>query len=345
MQESKRNATDPVLKTTNLINYQVFELKRVKTKEEGGKGLHGGGLAVGALHDLNPVLIRNGSDDIECVTIEVTTDTARIRCVTGYGPQESDCTSRKEKFWSFLDMEVHSAKEDDVGLVIEIDSNAWAGDSIIPKDPNRQNNNGKRLEMFLKRNKNITLVNSLPLCEGLVTRKRQTQCLNEKSVLDLFLVCEKILPFVTGMHVDEKGEYQLSNFYGKHHKGTVTESDHAMIQLHMNLKFIAQKPQRTETFNFKNAESRYFFKDITTDTSEFSNCFLSNETFQTQVKTWEHTLKDHVVQAFQKIRSRKRKFVETDIGELLEKRKRLKLDNVQNPETIDNIESLIADKT
>ena len=146
MQESKRNATDPVLRTTNLINDQVFEMKRVKSKEEGGKGIHGGGLAVGALHHLNPVLIRNGNDDIECVTIEITTETARIRCVTGYGPQESDCTSRKEKFWNFLDAEVHSAMEDDVGLVIEIDSNAWAGDRLIPNDPNKKNYNCKLLE-------------------------------------------------------------------------------------------------------------------------------------------------------------------------------------------------------
>ena len=57
------------------------------------KGVHGGGLAVGALHDKNPVLIRYGNDDIECVTIEVTTEAARIPGVTGYGPQESDCTS------------------------------------------------------------------------------------------------------------------------------------------------------------------------------------------------------------------------------------------------------------
>ena len=51
--------------------------------------------------------------------------------------------------------------------------------------------------------------------------------------------------------MDEKGEYQLSNFHGKHHKGRVTESDHAMVQLHMNLQFVVQKPQRTEAFNFK----------------------------------------------------------------------------------------------
>ena len=142
-------------------------------------------------------------------------------------------------------------------------------------------------------------MNSLPLCEGLVTRKRQTQCLNEKSVLDLFLVCEKILPFVTGMHVDEKGEYQLSNFYGKRHKGRVTESDHSIVQLDVNLQFAVQKPQRTEAFNFKNAESRHFFQDITSDAIEFSNCFESNESFKTQIKSWEHTLKHNEVQAFQ----------------------------------------------
>ena len=158
------------------------------------------------------MLITQGNDEVECISIEVSTQTARVRCVTGYGPQESDCIGRKEKFWNFLDQEVHSAKEENIGIVIEIDSNAWAGDEIIPNDPNKQNNNGKLLESFLKRNKNITLVNALPLCEGLVTRKRITQCLNEKSVLDIFLVCENILPFVTGMHVDERGEHQLTNF-------------------------------------------------------------------------------------------------------------------------------------
>ena len=152
MQETKRKSVDSKIKADNLINYQVFEMKRVKSKEEGGKGACGGGLAVGALHDLNPVLIRQGSDDAECITIEVTTSETRIWCVTGYGPQESDCTSRKEKFWKYLDQEVHNAKSEGVGLVIEIDSNAWAGKGVIPNDINRQNNNGKLLEMFLNRN-------------------------------------------------------------------------------------------------------------------------------------------------------------------------------------------------
>ena len=37
MQETKQKTTDPQIKTNNLINYQIFELKREKTKEEGGK--------------------------------------------------------------------------------------------------------------------------------------------------------------------------------------------------------------------------------------------------------------------------------------------------------------------
>ena len=213
----------------------MFELRREKSVQEGGKGLDGGGLAVGALHRLNPVLLRQGSDEVECITVEVTTGVTRLRCVVGYGPQLSDSPARKEMFWDYLDVEVNSAKDEGVGLIIEIDSNAWAGNSIIPRDPNIQNSNGKLLEKFLERNKNITLVNSLPLCEGLITRKRITNCLNEQSVLDLFIVCEKVLPHVVKMHVDEKGEHQLTHFYGIKRTGKVTESDHAKVEIELNI--------------------------------------------------------------------------------------------------------------
>ena len=237
------------------------------------------------------MLIRNWNDEVEYITIEISTNTARVRCVTGYGPQEADCISRKEKFWNYLDQEVHSAREENIGLVIAINSNAWAGDAIIPNDPNNQNYNEKLLEGFLKRNKNMTLVNALPICEGLVTRKRITKCLNEKSALDIFLVCDNILPFVTGMHVDERSEHQVTNFYGKKCRGRVTETDHAMVQLHVSLKFEIQKPQRIEAYNYKSDEYRKYFKDITTDAIKFSQYFNSDEGFQTQIKKWEHTLK------------------------------------------------------
>ena len=57
-------------------------------------------------------------------------------------------TKRKDRCWSYLD------REEGTGLIIEIDSNAWAGLKIIPKDPNIKNKkNGKLLRKFLEQNK------------------------------------------------------------------------------------------------------------------------------------------------------------------------------------------------
>ena len=47
LKETKRKILDPSIKSSNLIKYQVFELKREKEKNEGGKGLAGGGLMIG----------------------------------------------------------------------------------------------------------------------------------------------------------------------------------------------------------------------------------------------------------------------------------------------------------
>ena len=84
----------------------MFELRRKKTTEEGGKGLSGGGLVFAALHDLRPVLVRQGDHEVECLTIEVTAGIAKIRCINGYRPQLSDSRERREKFWNYLDREV-----------------------------------------------------------------------------------------------------------------------------------------------------------------------------------------------------------------------------------------------
>ena len=270
--------------------------------------------------------------------------------MNGYGPQVGDTKERKDKFWGYLEKEINEAKQDQVGLVIEIDANAWAGREIIPNDPNIQNSNGKLLEMFLKRNKDIHLVNSLNLCEGVITRKRITDTKNEKSAIDLFLVCSRMLPYVIGMNVDEKGEYQLTNFYGIHNKGKVTESDHCKVELKLNLPFPQAKPSRTEVYNFKSDECQKRFRELTTNTSKFTMCFQGEDNFVDQIKRWERNLKRCIVQSFSKIRSRKRKFTESNVGKLLEERKRIKLEILSNPSeqkkrNKSDIEDMIAKAT
>ena len=158
-------------------------MNREKEKKNGGKGLAGGGLAIGALHEINPVFMRQGDDDTECLSIEIVVGNRQIRCVAGYGPQLGDSIERKESFWRFLDEETKSAQESDVGIIIQMDSNAWAGPDIIPSDPNKQNANGKLMEKFLKENPALIVVNSLKCCERSITRQR-TSILGEKKTLN-----------------------------------------------------------------------------------------------------------------------------------------------------------------
>ena len=68
------------------------------------------------------------------------------------------------------------------------------------------------MDDFLERMPQLTLINSLPLCEGIVTRMRKTTKGVEKSCIDVFVACSKILPFIRKMRIDEKRENTLTNF-------------------------------------------------------------------------------------------------------------------------------------
>ena len=53
--------TQGKIKTTNCQNFQIFELLR--------KGKCGGGIAIGAVDDLNPVWISEGDNEMEVLVI------------------------------------------------------------------------------------------------------------------------------------------------------------------------------------------------------------------------------------------------------------------------------------
>ena len=97
----------------------------------------------------------------------------KIRCCVAYGFQESEKVENKENFWKYLDEEVYFAAIANAGFVLQFDGNLWAGSGIIPGDPRSQNYNGKIFQEYLERNKNLTVVNSLPICEGVITRERK----------------------------------------------------------------------------------------------------------------------------------------------------------------------------
>ena len=201
-----------------LENYVIFELVR--------KSRDGGGLALGCVKDLQPVFVREGDDNVEALSVEISVRNMRIRCCVAYGCQETELVEKKDAFWSYLDEDVIEADNSEAGFILHFDGNLWAGKEIIPGDPRPQNKNGKLFQEFLERHPHLSVVNSLPVCDGLITRRRKCKENIEESILDFFVVCHRVLPFVKKMVIDENKKYILTNYQQAKSKGKATDSDH-----------------------------------------------------------------------------------------------------------------------
>ena len=177
-----------------LDNFIIYELVR--------QNRDGGGLALGVAKELNPAWVREGDDTVEALSVEISVKSMKIRCCASYGCQENELIERKEKFWNYLDEEVFFAEQSGAGFVLHFDGNLWAGKELVPGDPRQQNRNGKMFEEFLDRHPHLSIVNALPECEGLITRRRLRDGQWEESVLDFFVVCSKVFPYVTRMVID-----------------------------------------------------------------------------------------------------------------------------------------------
>ena len=319
-------------------NYKIFELLRpLKVKN---KTQVGGGLALGCINTLKPVWVREGGEDVESLSINIHIQNMKIRCCVAYGPQEYDNIIKKESFWNYMNQEVHFAKLDGAGFILQFDGNLWAGKKIIPNDPNRQNRNGKFFEQFLKQN-NLSVVNSLNLCEGLITRCRKLKNGQvQQSVLDFFVVCNKILPFVTGMVIDEKGKFQLTNYIPVNRNMKAVDSDHSTLYLDMNIKIKTIIPSRTHIFNFKDYESQQMFKTLTTKTSVFTECLTRNSDILSNFFYWKRSLFEAIKKSFKVSRVRKMRALRPKVAEKIAKRYKIK----QNGKSTHDVEKEIVEE-
>ena len=152
--------------------------------------------------------------------VEIAVADLRIRCICGYAPQESDPSEKKEKFWAKLSNEVMEANLSDACTIIQMDGNLWGGPELIKNDPNKANDNGRLFKTFLENHPHITVVNNLDICQGSITRTRKTVNSLEISILDFFIVCEKLNQILLKMIVDEEKLYALSNYFKQEEKLT-----------------------------------------------------------------------------------------------------------------------------
>ena len=318
-----------------LDGYIIFELVR--------ESIVGGGLALGCVQELHPVLVRKGNDDVEALSVEISVRNMSIRCCVAYGCQESALIDKKEAFWNFIDEEATAAWNSGSGFILQFDGHLWAGNELIPGDPKKQNRNGKLFQEFLTMQPHLSVVNGLSLCEGVITRTRNKDGKKEESVLDFFVVCSRMLPYVTKMVIDENKKYILTNY--KRYRDKAVDSDHFTQYMDVDLQLRTEKPIRREIFNYKDKSSQETFKDITSNTTEFSECFNDNQPLLKQVDKWRNVLKSHCQQAFKKIRISNKKHMKPltpELSALIDERNEL-IKNGENENKVKDIENSIAD--
>ena len=280
------------IKFENSKKYQIYE--KLRTTKAGG------GLAIGVLNDLKPVWIGEGEENIEALSVQISVNEMNLRIVNAYGPQEYDEKFKKDQFWSHLDNEVYQSQIVGSAIMIFFDANAWLGKEFIKEDPHSQNQNGKLLKEFLMRNPDLIILNSESLCEGLITRSRVANGKTENSIIDFVIVCDKVLPFVDRLLIDEKKIYALSNYS---RKGKIVHSDHNSLVTKVNLKFDHQKPIRKTIFNYREENGMYLFKKKTSHSKQFLNIFNNKKlSFKNKTRKWIKALKGTIYSCFKKVR-------------------------------------------
>ena len=188
-----------------------------------------------------------------------------------------------------------------------MDGNAWLGHKIISTDKHPQNSNGKLFESFLIKYPNMTLLNGSSVCEGNITRVRKVNTNKwEESILDFMIVCDKILPFVTKLVIDEKKVYSFMRYANRSKRNQPLLSDHNSLILKLDLEIRKPPPQRTTRFKFKDNLAMVNFNKTTTNTQNFTKCFSTNEPFEKQTEKWMSELNSHIHRNFKKYRVTKK---------------------------------------
>ena len=308
--------------TFKLKGYQIFEKLRCG---------FGGGLLTAVDDNLLPVLISTGKTETsEILVVQICTEKHNIRIINAYGPQEDP--SNKEKiyeFWQELEQEIASAKEENCLLVIELDANAKLGKETILDDPHEMSDNGKLLLDILTR-QNLTVVNGMDMCEGVITRERVTKDRVERAVIDFVIVCAEMKEFVKSMLVDEKRIHVLTKYASKRGIQKHKTSDHNILVSRFSIHSEA-KPRtvRSEFFQMKDLDDqRNFFQD-TDSTGKLSSSFDTTRSFPHNCNIFFKNLKSCIHKNFKKIRIKKGgtlpKLGENPVQEKLERKIKLKL--------------------
>ena len=240
-----------------------------------------------------------------------------IRFINGYGPQEYCKIEDRIQFYARLEQEVVNAKLFGNKVCIEMDANAKVGSEIIENDPNLRSCNGTMLVELCERN-NLIICNATQLCEGVITRQRDTVNCSEKSVIDYLILCEEMFSYLSSMKIDEARLYVLTKYSKVRGKTVMTQSDHNPIIARFNCLWnsdMTQGKQRTEIFNFKDPEGIMKYNQLTSSDTLLS-CLRASDVKQCG-KKWLKAFRNILHRSFKKVRITNKKLEQEEVHRLM----------------------------
>ena len=315
--------------------YELFEKPR--------KGKEGGGILIGIRRNLDcstPVIVSDNDDDeVEILVVEVSFKSLTVRFLTAYGPQEEAPEDKVNKFYSTLEEEIIQCEKENCALIAELDCNAKLGNEIIKGDPNTISANGRILQDILER-RECVVVNASDKCTGTITRSRMKGGSKEESVLDYVIVNAAAAPYVQTMVIDESKAKALTRFT----KGKAVPSDHNLLICTFNIPLKKALPPRKEIYRLRNPEELQTFKETTSNTKAFTQCFMGDDSVKKQGKAWINLIQKTIRSSFKKIRINNNKPPKDSMREGMEKRKQLlKKMNTCNPAERHKLEDEVLD--
>ena len=312
-----------MLQETKLSRKNLLKLDDYEIFEHVRKNKKGGGIMIGVKKDIQatPVDVSPTDEEIEIIVVEIQFNKdVTVRFLTGYGPQEDECEEKINKFYCALEEEIVKCEDSNCGLVIEMDCNAKLGKNINNGDPHDISTNGKILWDIVNR-RSCTVVNTTEKCKGAITRSRMKKGVREESVLDYIIVNTLMVPLIEEMEIDESKIKALTRFK----KNKPVPSDHNYLGCVFNIPLQRRMAHRQEVYRLRNKSDLLIFKEKTTHTKKFSQCFTKGGDVKKEGKKWLKTLHNTIHSCFKKVRiSGKRK--KDKIQDYIDLRRKIKCD-------------------
>ena len=198
-----------------------------------------------------------------------------------YKGQESRMTTKEIlENWLRLMKDVDDIMKRGEGVVIIGDFNAAIGKGILGVKENhvheRVSYRGKLIHELLKE-KEIFLVNSMEIQEKGPWTWESRSDPNKKSCLDLVMVSENLLPYLSSLLVDTSREYSPCRITKKQGRLVRVYSDHYTMILSMkNLPKQKAMPAKQSYWNLKKPEGWEKYKSMTDEIKEKADIIIDN---------------------------------------------------------------------